>query len=195
MYKNWDTPAFFNISRKFFFVKKIILKHFSWQLIWPHIANFWRVKQSYTYLELHEKRMATVSKLTTKVHSWSPAGTKLGEMCWQTAKGNINWGGLEATSVGSVHNSRKGMVSSWTEKTTQYLEEEEKVVVFPYVHILNSGNWRPRPRDSKRPQNTQIYGRKSYSISKCRLGIFFSGGCCVVLLVVEKISICWVCHL
>ena len=66
--------------------------------------------------------MATVSKFTTKVHSWSPAGTKLGEMCWQTAKGNINWGGLEATSVGSVHNSKKGMVSSWTEKTTQYLE-------------------------------------------------------------------------
>ena len=80
--------------------------------------------------------MATVSKLTTKVHSWSPAGTKLGEMCWQTAKGNINWGGLEATSVGSVHNSRKGMVSSWTEKTTQYLEEEEgKVIVF--FHMLN----------------------------------------------------------
>ena len=95
-----------------------------WQLT-PHstsISLSSTLKKKKNYLELQENRMATVSKFTTKVHSWSPAGTKLGEMCWQTAKGNINWGGLEATSVGSVHNSKKGMVSSWTEKTTQYLE-------------------------------------------------------------------------
>ena len=86
------------------------------------------------YLELQENLMATVSKLTTKVHSWSPAGTRLGLICWQIARGNMNRGGFEATSEGSFHISKKGSVSSWTLKTTQYLkkninrEHEEKLV-------------------------------------------------------------------
>ncbi len=47
----------------------------------PNLFLIQSTHSSMVSLELQENRMATVSKLTTNVHSWSPAGTRLGEMC------------------------------------------------------------------------------------------------------------------
>ena len=85
-----------------------------------NLVRMTSTQSTMTSRELHENRIATaMSKLITKLHSESPAGTMLVEMCWQAASGKMCTGGRLATSVGSCHSSRNGWMSSWMEKTTQ----------------------------------------------------------------------------
>ena len=58
----------------------------------PNLFLMQSTHSSIVALELQENLMATVSKLTTKDHSWSPAGTKMLKFVLKLLENVVNHG-------------------------------------------------------------------------------------------------------